>query len=320
MNGKALIGRTDADKEGKKAIEAEAAWDHTFRDGRVLMGFRPLVFLMITLRPSRVRRVLQAGGTASTLKINLSDPRVVEIAGLAGLDAVWLCREHVPNDWQNLEHMIRAARIHDVDALVRVERGAYSDYVRPLEAGAAGIIVPHVANADEARQIVDWTRFQPVGRRAMDGGNVDGQFGLATTADYVSHANREPLVILQIESPEALEHVEAMVAVPGFDGILFGPGDFSHRLGRPGEINDPLVVAARRRVGRACRAAGKFAMTAGLFAPVRDLLDEGHRVFNVGADVIGLGAYMKEGLAGLLGELGCEAPTAEKPPAGSPYR
>jgi 4-hydroxy-2-oxoheptanedioate aldolase len=273
---------------------------------------------MIPLRPSRVRRVLQAGGLATTLKINLSDPRVVEIAGLAGVDAVWLCREHVPNDWQNLEHLIRAARIHDVDALVRVERGAYSDYVRPLEAGAAGIIVPHVADADQARQVVDWTRFMPLGRRAMDGGNVDGQFGLATTADYVAHANREPLIILQIESPEALAQVEAIVAVPGFDGIMFGPGDFSHRLGRPGQVTDPAVVAARRRVAAACRAAGKFAMTAGLFAPVAELHAEGHTVFNVGADVLGLGAYMKDRLAGMLTEARSVIP-ATASATGSPY-
>ncbi len=92
------------------------------------------------------------------------------------MDAVWLCTEHVPNDWLSLENQIRAARIHDVDALVRVGRGSYSDYIRPFEAGAAGIIVPHVANEEEARQIVEWVRFHPAGKRALDGGNVDGNF------------------------------------------------------------------------------------------------------------------------------------------------
>ena len=80
-------------------------------------------------------------------KINLADPRVIEIVGQAGLDAVWLCNEHVPNDWLNLENMIRAARLHDMDALVRVDKGSYGDFIKPLEAGAAGIIVPHVESA-----------------------------------------------------------------------------------------------------------------------------------------------------------------------------
>jgi len=95
---------------------------------------------------------------------------VIEIAGLCGVDAVWLCNEHVPNDWIGLESQIRAARVHNIDTLVRVSRGSYSDYIRPFEADATGIIVPHIGSEDEARQIVSWVRFHPVGKRALDGG------------------------------------------------------------------------------------------------------------------------------------------------------
>jgi len=148
------------------------------------------------LRPSRLLARLRQGELATSFKVNLNDPRIIEIAGLCGCDAVWICGEHVPNDWTNLEHQIRAARLHDMDSLVRVAKGSYSDYVRPLEADATGIIVPHVVSADEARQIVDWVRFQPVGRRAMDGGNTDGRYCLAPLADYIRHSNDERLVIL----------------------------------------------------------------------------------------------------------------------------
>jgi 4-hydroxy-2-oxoheptanedioate aldolase len=112
--------------------------------------------------------------------------------------------------------------------------------------------------------------------------------------DYIEHANRERIVILQIESPEALEEVERICDVPGFDGILFGPGDFSHRIGKAGQIDAPEVVAARRRVAAACRDSGKFAMAAGLFAPLPELVAEGFNVFNVGADVVGLGQYVRQ--------------------------
>ena len=114
-------------------------------------------------RPSRILRLLRAHQFPTVLKANLSDPRVLEIAGLCGTDAVWLCNEHVPNDWIALENQIRAARLHDVDTLVRVTRGSYSDYIRPLEADATGIIVPHVTSAAEAREIVEYVRFHPVG-------------------------------------------------------------------------------------------------------------------------------------------------------------
>jgi 4-hydroxy-2-oxoheptanedioate aldolase len=202
--------------------------------------------------------------------------------------------EHVPNDWLSLENQIRAARVHDIDTIVRVARGSYSDYIRPLEADATGIIVPHVNSAEEARQIVDWVRFYPMGKRPLDGGSVDGQFCQVPVDKYIAHANHERILVLQIESPEALEQVEAIAAVPGFDLLLFGPGDFSYRIGKAGRFDAPEVVAARKRVATAAVRHGKWAMSSGLIAPFEELVAEGHRLFNVGADVIGLGAYFKQ--------------------------
>lgn len=269
-------------------------------------------------RPSRVLQLLRDGQLPTTLKINLSDPRVIEAAALCGVDAVWLCQEHVPNDWLSLEHQIRAARIHNIDTLVRVGRGSYSDYVRPFEADATGIIVPHVGSEAEARQIVEWTRFHPVGKRALDGGNIDGQFCLVPTDEYLHHSNTERIIILQIESPEALENVEKIAAVPGFNGILFGPGDFSHRIGKAGQLDAPEVVAARKRVAAACKAHGKFAMTAGLIAPFPELVAEGYHVINIGADVVAVTSYVKQRLELVQGHIS-SLPAGLKPAARSPY-
>ena len=267
---------------------------------------------------SRVLRLIGEGQLPTVLKINLSDPRVIEAAGLCGADAVWLCSEHVPNDWIGLESQIRAARIHNVDTILRVSRGSYSDYVRPFEAGATGILVPHVSNADEARQIVEWVRFHPVGKRALDGGNIDGQFCMQPLDEYLEHSNSERFVILQIESPEALENVEAIAAVPGFNGFLFGPGDFSHRIGKAGQLDDPQVVAARKRVAKAARENGKFAMTAGLIAPLSDLIEEGHNVIGIGADVVGITTYIQDRLKTVQG-LVDKLPENIKPKQRSPY-
>lgn len=247
------------------------------------------------------------------LKINLGDPRVIEIAGLVGVDAVWLCNEHVPNDWLALENQIRAARIYDIDTLVRVSRGSYSDYIRPFETDATGIIVPHVGSEAEARQIVEWTRFHPVGQRALDGGNLDGKFCLLDNDEYLRHSNAERLVILQIESPGALEHVEEIAAVPGFNGLLFGPGDFSHRIGKSQQLEASEVVAARKRVAQAARENGKFAVTPGLIAPFSDLVAEGHQVFGIGADVIAVSDYVRKRLNELQGEID-SLPSSLKPP------
>lgn len=241
------------------------------------------------IRPSRVLREVRAGRHATVLKLNLIDPRVVELAGLAGASAVWLCNEHVPNDWLNLEHQIRAAKLHDMDTIVRVNKGSYSDYVKPFECDATGIMVPHVTSADEARAVVDMVRCHPLGRRAMDGGNMDGAFCQIPLAEYARQNNEERFVILQIESPEALEVVEEIAAVPGYDMLLFGAGDFSHRIGKLGQALDPEVVAARKRVAAAALKHGKYVAVASLFGQKEEIIAEGTQVFTLGADVIALG-------------------------------
>jgi 4-hydroxy-2-oxoheptanedioate aldolase len=270
------------------------------------------------LRPSRILSLLRQGQLATTFKVNLNDPRVIEIAGLSGCDGVWICGEHVPNDWTNVENQVRAARLHDMDSLVRVAKGSYSDYIRPFEADATGIIVPHVASGAEARQIVDWVRCHPVGKRPLDGGNTDGQYCMVPITDYLRHTNEERIIVMQIESPEALAKVEEIAAVPGFNGLMFGPGDFSHRIGKVGQVDDPEVVAARKQVAAAARRHGKFVMSSGLFQPFGDLIAEGHQIFNIGADVIALGAYAKQRLELVRGQVDALPPEL-KPKVRSPY-
>jgi 4-hydroxy-2-oxoheptanedioate aldolase len=249
------------------------------------------------LRRCRILSELRSDGFSTCLKLNLADPRIIELCGLAGFSAVWICNEHVGNSWFNLENQVRAAKLYDMDTIVRVEKGCYSDYVKPFEADATAIMVPHVTTTGDAREIVQITRFYPLGRRAMDGGNVDGQYAQVPLADYIAHSNSERMLIFQIESPQSLENVDAIAAVPGFDALLFGPGDFSHLIGKPGELNHPAVVAARKKVGAAARKHGKFAMIPGLLAPRSVLEEEGYQFFNLGADVLGLAEYFRQKIA-----------------------
>lgn len=241
------------------------------------------------LRPSRILRELRNGQNSTVLKLNLADPRVVELAGLSGASAVWLCNEHVPNNWLNLEHQIRAAKLYDMDTIVRVNKGGYSEYVKPFECDATGIMVPHVTSAEEARHVVDMVRCQPLGNKALDAGNMDGAFCQVSLAEYAHHCNTEKFVILQIESPEALAVVEEIAAVPGFDMLLFGAGDYSHRIGKLGQATHPDVVAARQKVAAAALKYGKHVAVASLYGQKEAIVAEGTRVFTLGADVLELG-------------------------------
>jgi len=246
------------------------------------------------MRPSRVLKRLRAGQPVTCVKTNLADARLAEIAGIVGFDCLWTCMEHIPNDWSVIEKQIWAAKVHDMDVVVRVARGSYSDYIRPLEMDASGIMIPHIMSAEDAKNVVRMTRFGPVGRRPIDGGNADGAFCQIDLQEYIRQANEQRFIILQIEDPEPMEELDAIAAVEGYDMLLFGPGDFSHGIGVPGQMDDPRIVEARHRIVEVAAAHGKFAGTVGGVEAVGELLGMGYQFINIGADVISLATHWAE--------------------------
>lgn len=246
------------------------------------------------MRKSRVLEKLRAGDVVSCFKVNLTDNRVCELAAISGFDCVWVDMEHVGQDWSTLASGVWATKAHGCDIMVRVSRGGYSDYVRPLEADATGIMVPHIMSLADARTVVDMTRFHPVGRRPIDGGNADGAYTAMGFQDYLREANEQRFVVLQIEDPEPLEDLDKIAALEGFDMLFFGPADFSQGIGAPGEWSHPKLTETRRRVAEVARAHGKYAGTVGSPANVSDLTALGYRFISVGADVVGLKNYCSD--------------------------
>lgn len=263
---------------------------------------------ILTMRPSRVLAKLRAGEVVNCFKLNLADARAVEIAALAGFDCLWLDREHVPNDLAVIEQGIWAAKAHDADVMVRVARGSYSDYIRPLEMDAAGIMVPHVMSLADAQAVVRMTRFHPLGRRPVDGGNADGAYCGIDFVEYLQQANDQRFVVVQIEDPEPLAELDAIAALPGIDMLFFGPGDFSHAIGAPGVWDHPQLLDARRRVAEAARAHGKFAGTVASPANLAELIDLGYRFLSLGADVVGLSQYCRA----MRAEFGARTPAESR--------
>lgn len=254
------------------------------------------------MRPSKVLEKLRNGQVVTCTKINLADSRVVEIAALCGFDCVWVDMEHVSNDWSAIENQIRAAKVYNVDTLVRVSKGCYSDYVKPLEADASGIMIPHLMNAKEAKEIAWQTRFHPIGRRPLDGGNADGSYGMTDINDYVAMANEQRFVIVQIEDPEPMEDLEEIAAVDGIDMLFFGPGDFSQGIGAVGQWDHPEITRARKVVADVARKNNKFAGTVGGPANFKELVDIGYQFISTGADVVALSIYYKNLLNEINGQ------------------
>jgi 4-hydroxy-2-oxoheptanedioate aldolase len=240
------------------------------------------------MHKSVVLQKLRKGEVVWCGKTNLTDPNVIEIMGHVGVHCVWLCMEHCPISIETVHNQIRTAKMVGMDSMVRVAKGSYSDFIRPLEMDATGIMVPHCMSGQEAAEIVRKTRFHPVGLRPWDGGNSDGPFCMRSAEDYMKFANTERFLVVQVEDKEAVDCMEDIVATPGIDVVFLGPGDLSHSLGVPGQPNHPLIQQAIDKLATLCKKHNRFwGLPCG---PDRapEMIAKGARFLAAGADVIAI--------------------------------
>lgn len=245
------------------------------------------------IRESKVLNKLRSGENVCSFKLNLCSVQAAELVAMTGFDCIWLDMEHIAQSWEIINAQNLAAKAHDTDVLVRVSRGGYSDYIKPFELDATGM-VPHIMSLDDARKVVHMTRFHPVGRRPVDGRNNDGAYGMMPLDDYLEQSNEQRFIVLQIEDPEPLDDLEAIAELEGYDMLFFGPGDFSQGIGAPGQWDHPRLLKTRELVAATARKYGKFAGTTGGLENFRQWNDMGYQFVNLGADVVGLIDYCRK--------------------------
>jgi len=235
---------------------------------------------------SRVLRKLRAGEFVTVGGISrVTAPWLSEVVGRLGYDVIWLDLEHRSFGLEVIEPISLACRCTGIDLMVRICKNGYHSPMQALEFGANGIMVPHNRSATEARQWVDWVRFPPVGKRGLDGAGSDADHGLVDVHEYLRHANEEVFLVLQVEDREAVESIEEIAAVKGFDLLFVGPGDLSLSYGVPMDFNHPVLVKAVERVARAARDNGKWwGTTTGTPEDAQHALDLGARMITAGGD------------------------------------
>lgn len=225
------------------------------------------------------------------------DPELVELMASSGVDGIWICLEHKRIAPDVLYALIQACRLGGADPIMRVKPSNYADVIYLLEAGVAGIMLPRVRHPDEVRAVVDLMKFPPLGHRGYDGIHVDSDFGRAVPAKYFEHANRETLLLVQIEEPAVVPYIDEIAALPGVDILFVGPGDLSLSFGKVGATSSPEVTSVIKQVAEACARHGK---TAGLPCGAADVSAYkalGYRLFNVFSDYRGVSAGLKQALA-----------------------
>ena len=209
------------------------------------MGIR----LKHALREGRLLKVFALG--------QFCHPKLVELIGLGGgFDAVWLDQEHSGLTIDQIELAALAARAAGIDSFVRLAPTDYATVMRPLEAGAGGVMAAQIRSAGQAEEVLRWAKFHPRGVRGVNSGGVDGRYGTMPLADYLRGANADTFVAVQIEHVDAVAEVEKIARLADLDLLFIGPADLAQSMGLPGVWDHPQLWAAIERVAQASRETG----------------------------------------------------------------
>ncbi len=188
--------------------------------------------------------------------VTLADPQVVEIIGVAGFDAAFIDMEHSTFDLNLVAEMIRAADLAGVTSMIRVPGNDASLILRLLDAGAEGIIIPHVAGLEGAKRAVDAVRYAPTGHRGAAGGSRAARFGSVSWEDHVKRSNAEVLLSVMCEDEQGISEMEQIAALDGIDLVAIGPTDFSEYMGIR-DPSDPRLRAKLNELADGVKKIGK---------------------------------------------------------------
>jgi 4-hydroxy-2-oxoheptanedioate aldolase len=200
-------------------------------------------------KPNIFRQKLNSGQTLIGTVMLTWSPAVMELAGLAGLDFVRIDNEHSWRQDSSAEHLMRAANLMGIMAIMRVDRDNPYLIRKALEIGALGVLVPDVHDAKEAEAIVKAAKFPPMGTRGYSGQNWSGGWGTRAGRPWVEWSNSEPMIGVMIENKAAIKNLDDILAVDGLDFVHMGPADYSMSLGLGApDKNHPEVQRAINKV------------------------------------------------------------------------
>ena len=244
---------------------------------------------------NRFKRALRDGRPQIGLWSVLANASVTELLGTSGYDWLLIDMEHAPNELPDVQAQLQALR---GPLATPVVRPPWNDMVwvkRVLDLGAQTLLIPYVQTAAEAALAVSSMRYPPAGRRGVAGGTRATQWG--RIRDYYLRAEEELCLLVQVESRQGLENLDAIAATQGVDGVFIGPADLSADMGHLGDAQHPEVQTAIEDAVRRICAEGKAAgILARGEAQGRKWLDAGCLFVAVGVDA-SLLAQAADGLA-----------------------
>lgn len=237
------------------------------------------------------RQKLKNGDQLIGTVVSMANPQISELLAQAGFDWLFIDGEHGPLDDADIQLLIQTAG--QTPCLVRIPNLDEIAIKKALDAGATGIIVPQVNNAEQARQAVSYAKYPPMGQRGVGISRAHG-YGF-DFQDYLARANDEVVVVVQAEHALALDEIDAIAATPGLDAVFIGPYDLSASLGKMGQVEDPSVIDAVDRITAACQQAelklGVFGTNSEAVMPY---IDRGYTLIAAATDTLLLGQAARD--------------------------
>lgn len=208
------------------------------------------------MRRSLLHERLTANLPVYCFKSNIPHPIIPEMLGLTGIHCLWLDTEHLSTTSETMAALVQAARGADTDTVVRVRNGEYGMAARMLDSGANGIMYPQVKTPEDVAQLVEYTRFAPLGRRGADYAVPASLYSLMPWDRFLPYQNEQVKLLVQIETPQAVECINEIAGVPGISLLFIGPGDLSITLGLPLDPEAPHILDVMERTAKAAQEHG----------------------------------------------------------------
>ncbi len=245
------------------------------------------------MRKSRTAARIRAKNVARACGMSSVFPPLIRYAAEFEFDTIWLDLEHRSIRDSDVTSLLAMAHRYDIDCLVRPPTREKGRLYRYLEDGATGLIIPNVASVEEAQELVQATKFPPIGDRGIDGSGLDNDFALENMSGYAERANSETLLIIQIESPVAVRKINEIAAVPGIDGLFMGPADLQLRL--QNEDENISLDEAILRVAKAAAENGIFwGIPCGSREQLESFLSKGAQLLVYGSDFTAVTQSLKQ--------------------------
>lgn len=239
------------------------------------------------MRPNRMKQIWSEGGFVTLGWLGIASPHSAEVMARLGFTALCVDMQHGLIDYSDVWPMFQAISQTDTVPIVRVPWNDPQIIMKVLDAGAYGVIVPLINNAEEAAKAVAACRYPPDGIRSYGPIRAAAYAG----ADYAEHANDEIVVLGMIETKDGIKNLEEICATPGLDGVYIGPADLSYALGLPPQADNPhpihiemcdRIVAAAHKHGK---KAGMHTNSAAFSA---DAIKRGFDLVMLTSDVVSM--------------------------------